>query len=647
MQDVILDSLDTFECPRCGDSIDCRALEAFSPVECPHCGAECAVPGRFGQFLLLARQGESVTSSVFNAFDPKLGRHVSLKILNYILSKNRELVEAFKHEALAAAALNSIYVLRVYEYGMHNKQPYMVMEHIEGRYLNEVTREETLDEPRILAIIEGIARGLEDTHEQGIVHGDVMPRNILIHTDGTPRISDFGLARFSGQESQVLESWSSPYYMPPERARGLEEDFRGDFYSLGVTLYYLLTDRLPFFDLEDEVVLRRKIEEAPPDPRSENPDITPGMAELTLWLLSPDPENRPAGFAELRQRLSELKPRLPGSDSRLPRPERPPVPPNRATPAKGKEPPWEIVLLLLFGTLAAMLIAHLARGRDPAPPPEPSPSPPPAATSVPPPTPTPAPLAPPTSAPPPAPTATPVPAPTPVPVDLRTGLTFQLTPETLRTDASGRIESWEDAASGNAVFLQTDPDLRPRRLPAATGRPAVARFDRSRMQSTLMTQRRDRFTLLLILRHQPGENGDSGQVILGTDPAAPGVRKLMLLADTRLAGGGFLFRTEQGSTRLTLPRRLRGKPVAIGFRRGEEGDSVHAGPLSAVLSANPVSETEPDFDRLPSLQLGGLAETGMYFEGWIGEILMYDRALSDAEMDAAMRSLEESHGDAP
>ncbi|MGA0369656.1 MAG: hypothetical protein ACO3N7_09425, partial [Kiritimatiellia bacterium] len=141
MQDVTLDLLESLNCPHCGAAFPNPLPEAFLRIQCETCGEKSTVPGKFGKFLLYQTQGESITSTVFDAFDPKLGRNVTLKILNYVLSKNPELVEAFKHEALAAAALNSTYVLKVYEFGIHNRQPFMVMEHIEGKFLNQVLQE--------------------------------------------------------------------------------------------------------------------------------------------------------------------------------------------------------------------------------------------------------------------------------------------------------------------------------------------------------------------------------------------------------------------------------------------------------------------------------------------------------------------------
>lgn len=307
MQDIILDNLVSFQCPNCSAEIQGEALEPFSTTVCPSCEAETIVPAQFGQFQLLERTGDGIMSMVYRAWDPKLDRMVSLKILNRILSKNEELAEAFKREALAAAALNATNVLKVYEYRMHNTQPFMVMEHIDGRYLSDALREQTPTELRILEITRGITQGLIEKHEAGIVHGDVMPRNILLDENGNPKISDFGLARFSNDEYGFHESWSSPYYMPPERATGGEEDHRGDIYSLGTTLYFMLTGHLPFFDMDEDKVRQMKVENDPPDVHEHNPHIHKELADLTKRMLARNPADCFDTYEDLIRELDRVR----------------------------------------------------------------------------------------------------------------------------------------------------------------------------------------------------------------------------------------------------------------------------------------------------------------------------------------------------
>lgn len=647
MHDIRLDNLEEFACPHCGGAVPSTALEAFSTVECPHCGESCVVPGLFGSYFLYGAITESVTSVLFRAHDPKLGRDVSVKVLNHVLSKNSELVEAFKREALAAAAMNSLYVLKVYEFGVHNTQPYMVLEHIEGGFLHQVMEEERLDDSRVLEIVEGIVRGLEDTHRQGIVHGDVMPRNILIHTDGTPRICDFGLARFSGQENDFRENWSSPYYMPPERIAGREEDHRGDFYSLGTTLYYMLCDQLPFFDLDDQVVLQRKMEELPPDPRASRPDIRPELAELTLMLLEPDPADRPADYEEMKKILEVVRESIPRREPVIQDPDAPPEPLYRTPDPRDHSNAWSWVLLLLLGILAALVTAHVLRESDtetaplpipatstPTPPVVPDPAPTQDGEKLPAPTPTPAPL--------PTPTPVPTPRPTPVPPDPHHGRSVYLTAEHARRGENGGLVEWLNGESNpQRVFTQRTPSLQPR-WDENAGPRGGAVFERATMASSLTPHREQTYTIVLVVHPAEVPAGAPPQTLLGVDPDAPGERRFLIQCEKGLSGG-FTFDTERGATRLTLPRHLRDRPVPLALVRTPDRDIAHLGHHASPLSAGDDTEREPDFNIPPAVHLGGLPERDRFFQGVVFEILYYPRALSREEIRILFDELSERH----
>lgn len=648
MQDVTLDTLESFTCPLCRAGFTSPFPEAFSRTTCPHCGKDITVPGKFGPFLLYHVQSESVTSSMFDAFDPKLDRNVTLKILNYVLSKNQELVESFKREALAAASLNSIYVLKVYEFGIHNRQPFMVMEHIEGKFLHEVMQNETLTEARILDFVQGIVYGLKDMHEQGITHGDVMPRNILIHTDHTPRICDFGLARFNGEPTRQQpqrDTWSSPYYMPPERILGETEDFRGDFYSLGTTLFSMLTGQLPFFDLDEEQVLKRKTEEEAPDPREIKPDISEGLAELTNRLLQCRPENRPSDYEEMNGLLHEIRSRMPRRQREIPQTDTVPV--YHAKPNRTKESVGWFVLLVLTGIVLAMLISIPEKRRQkavPASTPEPAPT----ATPAPP---TPTPTATPAPTPAPQPTATPDPVRTP---PARTGLVsptqipdilLQLDPAAASVSGDGRVTSWSDPQNLQFSFLQETPGLQPV-VDSRPPLPPVLKLTGKRMASSLPLHSKPEFTLVTISRHDPTASSASEQVLLGIHPLASDSRTFRIYAGGSLTGG-FVFATENGLARLTLSSTERDKPFIVGFRRAPEREDAYLGNHAARLAEAGTPEIRTDDAILPALQLGGL-ESGDYdYGGWIGELYLYDRALSDDELYGLFEFLEEKYGVAP
>lgn len=648
MNDVTLDLLETLNCPHCGTRFADPLPEAFTPIVCPQCGNNSLVPGKFGAFLLYERIGESVTSVVYDAFDPKLGRNVTLKILNYVLSKNPELVEAFKHEALAAAALNSTYVLKVYEFGIHNRQPFMVMEHIEGQFLHDVIKSEQLSERRILDITDGIIQGLQDMHDCGIMHGDVMPRNILIHTDGTPRISDFGLARFSGTSGensprQQWENWSSPYYMPPERIIGEPEDHRGDFYSLGTTLYNMLTGELPFFDMNESVVLSRKVEENPPDPRNVNPDISEGLAGLALRLLQKNPADRPADYDDLHEQLEYLKDSTPRPERRIPDPE--PLPDYQQNPSRKKKEPFAwFVFLVLLGILGAMLVSLPQRRKntgteEPVPEPASTPLPLPA-------TPVPTPSPSPTPAPTPRPTSTPLPTPTPfpsLPAQVN-GIDRYLIPEALPSGGS-RMGLLKDQLTGDTVFSQSHAMHQPL-LRQEPGTAPVLVFSESRMASSMQLSEREAYTVLMVFKPREASVTEREMWIFGIDDRAVAEKKFSVTSPSN-PPFSYAFKTERGSTLLTLPAEDRNRPLIMALRREPGKDTAFLAGLKTDLSSSAPEFPETDRDIFPGIQLGGLEQADRFFDGWIGEIQIYSRALSDGEIRALSERLERLYGNRP
>jgi serine/threonine protein kinase len=640
MNDVNLDLLEQLNCPHCGVSFRESLPLAFKQIVCEQCGKGSIVPGKFGEFLLYEHQSESVTSIVFDAFDPKLGRNVTLKILNSVLSKNPELVEAFKNEALAAASLNSTYVLKVYEFGVHNRQPFMVLEHIEGQFLHDVMQKEQISHVRILDMLDGIVQGLEDMHEQGIMHGDVMPRNILIHTDGTPRICDFGLARFSNQsnDGSQWESWSSPYYMPPERIKGEPEDFRGDFYSLGTTLYNLLTGELPFFDLDESVVLQRKQNEDPPDPRHIRPEMNDDLSELTGSLLQRNPKDRPSSYEELRFAISEIKLQMPKPEREIPEPDL--IPDYQQSSKRKKREPFAwFVFMILAGILIAMLISLPHQDAENPLPPLPTSKPLAAATALlPTPDPTPTPL--PTS----------IPTPTRQPPSIQTSvedpfassaLEIHLIPDETSFQNDRAISEWKDQRNGRVTLVQKNENLQPKAF-RINSQP-VLKFSKSLMISSLQPAKLDSFTLIAFISSNSYMQTGASAFLLGQDPRAPGQDKFCIALHPSL-NAGVLFETDRGSAILVLPQEERGKPFLLGFRRGEDGDRAYLGTRTALLSRSETPHSTGPATTFAGFQVGGLDPGERFFDGWIGEFLFYTESITDPQIDIVYDHLYQKFG---
>ncbi|GEM_PF-1638115 len=643
MQDVLLDTRDHYVCPHCGEDLSSHASQAFQQIECPACERICRISGFFGDYELTEKLSESITSSLFRGYDPRLGRNVSLKILHYVLSRNSELVEAFKREALAAAALNSPNVLKVYEFGIHNHQPYMVLEHIEGRFLHDLIQEGSLTGETILGIVEGIVQGLEDTHDQGIVHGDVMPRNILIHTDGTARISDFGLARFSGEETELLESWSSPYYMPPERILGEQEDHRADFYSLGTTLYYMLCGRLPYFDLDDEVVLKKKLEGPPPDPRVFREHLDPELAELAMLLLERDPQERPGSFDAMRRVLQAVREAMPVKRPDIAEADAPPEPLYQAPNPVKEEPLLVVILFCLVGILGALLIGHFSKewhAKDPDPVPVP--------TSIPEDVPTATPeavLPPPTPLPTPEATATPLVPPTPTPLPSPSfGRSLHLTSTEIVRSDSGTLTAWSPGEAQRGFVPGSGLPLPG--IDVSPGGVTSLRFEKHVLVTGRTPHRNKQYSLILWVRPASLERVGHDQVLLGIDARAPGERRFLIYIDEALPGS-YTFETEKGSTRIILPVGARDQPVPLALVHSPDGDHAYAGGLTSPLSGAPAPRGETDFKVLPAIQMGGLLNQNMYFRGHIYRVSFYDRALTPPEIRSLFENPPGSDSGAP
>ena len=176
--------------------------------------------------------------------------------------------------------------------------------------------------------------------------------------------------------------------------------------------------------------------------------------------------------------------------------------------------------------------------------------------------------------------------------------------------------------------------------------PPMLKLTGKRMASSLPLQRKPEFTLITISRHDPAASSASEQVLLGIHPRAAGTRTFRIYADGSLRGG-FVFETEKGLARLTLSSTERAKPFIVGFRRTPEQEEAFLGNHTAHLAEADSSRPRTDGDILPALHVGGL-EAGDYdYGGWIGELYLYDRALSNDELYGLFEHLEEKYGVTP
>lgn len=307
-----------------------------------------------GRYQIEALLGQGGMAAVYRGRDLRLGRPVAIKLLHQHYAADDEFLQRFKHEALSAAHLSAHpNIVDVYDVGQDGAINYIVMELIEGQDLKALLRREgALPPARALAIAAQIADALDYAHRRGLVHRDVKPQNILVTPDGQVRITDFGIAKshLSTAVTQTGITFGTADYISPEQAQGLPATPQSDIYSLGVTLYEMLTGQLPFQGANPMAVALQHIQQPPPPLRRFNPAIAPALEQIVLRLLAKDPQQRPASAAEVAQQLRDylagrVQPTIvaPAAAARAQpkagQPTQPRQPAPQATPRRAAPPP--------------------------------------------------------------------------------------------------------------------------------------------------------------------------------------------------------------------------------------------------------------------------------------------------------------------
>ncbi|MCX7803593.1 MAG: protein kinase [Planctomycetota bacterium] len=268
---------------------------------------------RYGDFVVEGKLGEGGMGVVYRARQLSLDRPVALKVLPKGLSNNEEFVKRFVREARAAASLIHPNVVQVYAVGEDHGTHYFAMEFVEGASLDNLMRKgRRFSVAEAVEIAAAVARALVVASERGIVHRDIKPGNIMIDRHGTVKVTDFGLARATGDLQNVtLPGYvvGTPAYMSPEQASGGHVDCRSDMYSLGVVLYEVLTGTSPFKSDSIAGLIFKHLNEMPKPPGQVNPAVPPQLDAVVMKCLAKRPEDR---FATPKELLRALSPFLSG-----------------------------------------------------------------------------------------------------------------------------------------------------------------------------------------------------------------------------------------------------------------------------------------------------------------------------------------------
>ena len=264
-----------------------------------------------GRYELIDRIGEGGMAVVYKAKDRLLNRYIAVKILRPEFTRDVQFVENFRKESQAAAGLQHPNIVSVYDVGTEGNIHYIVMELIDGRPLSEIIKETApMNYKDVVSIAKQVASALSIAHKHHIIHRDVKPHNIMITTDGTAKLADFGIAKAVSDSTMVSETSKiigSVHYFSPEQARGAYVDERSDIYSLGIVMYEMLTGQVPFDgDNPVQIALMHINNEITP-PSKLTHGIPPALEKLVMKATDKYQTNRHTSAEELLAELDNIE----------------------------------------------------------------------------------------------------------------------------------------------------------------------------------------------------------------------------------------------------------------------------------------------------------------------------------------------------
>ena len=265
------------------------------------------IDGRYEIHQLIGMGG---MACVYRAFDNQEQRWVAIKILKDEYSGNTEFLKRFRNESRAIAVLSHPNIVKVYDVSFGDRIQYIVMEYIEGITLKDyISHNGALPWKEAVHFVSQILKALQQAHSKGIIHRDIKPQNIMLLKNGTIKVTDFGIARFSQSETQTMtdKALGSVHYIAPEQARGDFTSDKVDIYSVGVMMYEMLTGQLPFEADNAVSVAIMQLQAEPRKPRSLNPQIPVGLEEITMKAMEKNPSMRFQSAGEMLVDIERFK----------------------------------------------------------------------------------------------------------------------------------------------------------------------------------------------------------------------------------------------------------------------------------------------------------------------------------------------------
>jgi len=313
-----------------------------------------------GRYELEELVGSGGMSSVYRAHDRLLERRVALKILHEQFTRDDDYVERFRREARAVAQLTHPNIVTVIDRGEQDGRQFIVFEYVDGMNLKELVAQEGRLNPReAIELGLQVARGLGFAHDQGLVHRDVKPQNVLLDADGRAKVTDFGIAHAVDVDGMTITGtiMGTSNYIAPEQARGQPVDEQTDVYSLGCVLYELLAGEVPFDGDSFVAIAMRHVNDPVPSVREVRPDVPPRLDWAIQRAMAKDHDDRFDSMADFAAELEASYAELDGAEGATM------VVPRAAPPRRRRQSPQRRRRLgILPAVLAGVVVAAIAGG---------------------------------------------------------------------------------------------------------------------------------------------------------------------------------------------------------------------------------------------------------------------------------------------
>ena len=264
------------------------------------------------RYEIVDKVGSGGMSDVYKALDHKLNRNVAVKVLKDEFSADKSFVSKFKVEAQSAAGLTHPNIVNVYDVGEDNGIYYIVMELVEGITLKKyIEKKGKLSVKEAVSIAIQVAQGIEAAHNNHIIHRDIKPQNVIISREGKVKVTDFGIARAASANTINSNAMGSVHYISPEQARGGYIDEKSDIYSLGISLYEMITGKVPFEGDSTVTIALQHINEELPSPKNEVPDLPISVEKIIEKCTQKKAERR---YLKVSTLIADLKKALVSPD---------------------------------------------------------------------------------------------------------------------------------------------------------------------------------------------------------------------------------------------------------------------------------------------------------------------------------------------